>query len=137
MRAADQFQHQVQRRQRAAGGDAFSVDDETLAHHRHLWIGGGEILEILPMGGGREIVEEARLRQQPGAGFDAGHHLAVPRRLRQEHLELRGGAELPVVAGKHEERRRFALRTEGAGHRNGKPLFVSIALPSGLNRLQL
>ncbi|MEY9780630.1 hypothetical protein ABIA23_002032 [Sinorhizobium fredii] len=94
-----------------------------LAHHRHLRIGAGEILEVFPVGRGGEIVEQTRFGKQPGTGFNPRHQLPIPRRLRQQHLELRGGAALPVVARQHEERRRLALRPEGTGHRNRDAAF--------------
>ena len=68
---ADQMEHQVEGRRGAAGGEDRSVDDVAVGPHIVAGKGGGEILQVFPMGGGGAPFEQAGAAEQPGAGLDA------------------------------------------------------------------
>ena len=76
--AADQLQHQVERRRAARAGEAVAVDLEQLRGHLDLRELLAEAGEVLPVDGAAIAVEQAGARQDVAAGADRTDIRALP-----------------------------------------------------------
>ena len=91
--AADQVEHEVLRRGGPADRHAVAVDHEAVGHDIDMRMGGGEVLEVLPMDGGAVAVEEARAGKDPGGCVDPSDQLEA-RRGAAEVADQRAGRDL-------------------------------------------
>ena len=123
---AYQMQHEVEGRRGAARGEGVGVDDVAVGNDLDVREGGGEILEVFPVGRHAPSLQQAGAGEQPGARFDAAGHgrgRRGPADLRKKHAPVDGrGAE----AGNHGEDvgapggiEAFARNRHAAGSGNG------------------
>ncbi len=127
----DQVDHHVKGGGRAARGQAVAVDDETVGDDGDGGVGGGEILKVLPMGGGAVAVQEPGAGEEPGARVECGQRADAGGEAGEAGRERAGGQVAGLKTGNgdeevgagggrevaHDGEREAAGQRDGIGHR--------------------
>jgi len=84
--AADEVQHQVERRRAAGAREPVAVDDEQFVREMNAWKFLEQRGQVFPMDGATIVVEQARRHQRIRAGADTAERDALPGHLVKQRL---------------------------------------------------